>query len=101
MPYEDHFDNPDDITWIRKQLGRGNSWAWCQVKVTVSFLGFQSDQYLGGCSYESARAFRAGGYFEDLVGDGVEEIAVALEALSVEHGLWEHDSITCIWCVVT
>ena len=99
-PYAGHFDHPEAIAWIRDQIARGNRWAWCQVEVRVDFKGLSSTQYLGACSYESEEAFRRCDYFEQLVSDGVEEIAKALETLALEHGLWEHDPVWCVWCAV-
>lgn len=53
--------------WIRAELARGNEWAWCAVKVTAEWNGYQAADYLGGCSYESEADFRApGGYFDDM-----------------------------------
>jgi hypothetical protein len=53
--------------WIRAELARGNEWAWCSVKVTAEWNGYQAADYLGCCSYESEADFRApGGYFDDM-----------------------------------
>lgn len=99
--YSGHFDHPDTLTWIDYQLRRGNAWAWCQVEIQVDFKGLVSKQYLGGCSYESEEAFRRCDYFKQLIGDGVEEIAVALETLALEHGLWVHDPVPCVRCAAS
>lgn len=51
---------------VRNDLESGNEWAWCEVEVKASWEGFEDSDYLGGCSYESEEAFKAGGYFEDM-----------------------------------
>ncbi len=50
--------------WIYEQLQRGNEWAWCTAKVTVSWHGITSEDYLGACSYESERSFRESMYVD-------------------------------------
>lgn len=98
--YVGEFDDKATVVWIREQLEMGNGWAWCCAKVTVSFAGFESEQYLGGCSYESRESFLKDGYYEQMVDEGLDEVAQQLESISNEHDLWEHDAITCLWCVV-
>lgn len=62
--------------YIRTELANGNDWAWCIVKVTATWQGFEGSDYLGGCSYTSEADFRqAGGYFDDMR-------AAALDALN-------------------
>lgn len=79
--FEDDFDHPDDIAWVRESLENGNEWAWCVVQVTVEFHGISATDYLGGCSYTSAQDFREGGYFEDMVDNCLDDLKVRLEAL--------------------
>lgn len=99
--YLDYFEHPEARAWICEQLKRGNAWAWCQANVTVVFYDFVSTQYLGACSYENEAAFKRCDYYEQLVNEGVEEIAKTLESISLEHGLWEHDPLSCVWCAIT
>lgn len=66
--------------WIREQLESGNAWAWCYVRVVVSYGRFRGSDALGMCSYLSEEDFRAGGYFEDLVHAACLEIVATLAA---------------------
>lgn len=53
--------------FVRAELESGNEWAWCSVKVTASWNGFEGDAYLGGCSYKSEDDFKTpGGYYDDM-----------------------------------
>lgn len=61
--------------WIRDQLENGNPWAWCTVMVRVTYRGvITHEEYLGACSYEGEEAFRAGGYFDDMLATCIVEI---------------------------
>ena len=52
---------------IRAQLARGNEWAWCVVRVTARWMGYEGHDYLGGCSYGSEAEFtREDGYYQDM-----------------------------------
>lgn len=51
---------------ILKQLESGDLWAWCTVKVTARYKGFEGHDYLGCCSYKDEADFRRGGYFEGM-----------------------------------
>lgn len=51
---------------ILARLDRGDEWAWCTVKVTARWNGYTAHDYLGCCSYEDEREFRAGEYFADM-----------------------------------
>lgn len=104
--YEDDIDwrkefdgNPDTIRWIEGQLAQGNEWAWCRVRVMVSFQGFEETEHLGGCAYESEEDFKKGGYYVDMVGECVDKIAEAFEKLVETHSLWQHEKKTCIECL--
>lgn len=53
--------------WVRDQLESGNEWAWCTVKVTARFNGFEGSDYLGCCSYLSERDFcEVDGYYPQM-----------------------------------
>jgi len=71
-------DAAADKEMIAKIIRRHNSgdiWAWFYAKVTVSFDGLTSDQYLGACSYEDEADFRRdGGYFSDMVSEAIDEL---------------------------
>lgn len=104
VSYQDAFDrgktqdDRDQIAWIEGELLQGNRWAWAQVSVTVGRHGFEGRGSIGGCSYESETAFRACDYYESLVDEAVEELAVILEQIANDHDIWEHDRVTCIPC---
>jgi hypothetical protein len=100
LDYTTHFEDPETLVWIHGELQRDNMWAWFSAHVVVTFGGLTSHQYLGGCSYESEAAFKTCETYEDLVGQGLDEIVAQLESLALEHGLWVHDPIPCIRCAV-
>lgn len=67
---------------IRDQLEDGNDWAWCCAHVRVTYKGIlTADSYLGACSYRDEADFRAGGYFDDMVSECLEEISSKRAAL--------------------
>ena len=73
--------------WIKSQLASGNEWAWCVVQVRVEFDFLASDQYLGGCSYESkAKFIEPGGYYDDMVNEAIEDIANQILAINYKTG---------------
>ena len=68
---------------IIARLDRGDIWAWCTVKVTVTYRGVLSaDEYLGSCSYDSEADFRAAGYFDDMVAECISQINGQLNKLA-------------------
>jgi len=84
MPFEGNCSAIDEETdraqekWIRDQLRADNEWAWCCMKVTAKWEGYEGVDYLGCCSYESAADFKQpGGYYDDMKSQ-------ALEALNLE-----------------
>ena len=98
--YEGDFDDETCKAWIRDQLERGNEWAWCSVKLSVTYKGITCCDYLGGCSYESKKSFVEGdGYYDDMVDTAVRELASELESLANDHAIWEHDAVFCFWCI--
>lgn len=72
------------------EKSRYSIWAWCCVKVTVSYKGLLShDEYLGCCSYEDQADFiKNSGYYDDMVEAGISELQKQLTALAA-------DTITC------
>jgi len=52
---------------IRKEIMKGNRWAWCCVRVRAEAGGLTGEDYFGRCSYASEADFKAeGGYWEDM-----------------------------------
>lgn len=78
-------DDLDQSTeeWIRSELNAGNEWAWCSVKVTASWNGFDGSDYLGMCSYASESDFREGDYFEDMKAEARTALVTAVESAYV------------------
>jgi len=69
----------EDCAIVRRMLNRGNFWAWFCAKVTVSFDGLTSDQYLGACSYSDEADFRSCGYFNDMVSEAIDDLNTQIE----------------------
>ena len=71
---------------INRQLGNGNPWAWCTVKVTCYFDngldGIEGVDYLGGCSYKDKADFVQGGYFEDMKAQAYDDFLSKVESLA-------------------
>lgn len=67
---------------ILADLENGNEWAWCTVRVVAKWEGFEGEDYLGGCSYESEEAFIADGCFEDMQDAALSDLNDKLAALS-------------------
>ena len=83
---DDEEENARTYKWIRDQIDDGNDWAWCSVTVTVTLGTFSGSDSLGGCSYESEKAFRVpGGYYSDMVWEATQacayEITQSIETL--------------------
>lgn len=86
---EGHFASGDEaqdaetIAWIRRELDRGNGWAWCVAEVFAS-IEVDGEEYtgfacLGGCSYESRKAFVRGGYYADMCDEALRELVSKLQ----------------------
>jgi hypothetical protein len=79
-PPEGHFASGDDefdrkICAEIREKAEWNSWAWCCIKVTVSWRGHSASDYLGACSYDSKEEFVSeGGYYDDMVDRALEEL---------------------------
>lgn len=70
---------------IIDRLDRGDTWAWCSVRVEVTYRGVLSaDTYLGCCSYDSEKAFRDDGYFDDMVSECIDSLNSKLAVLTAE-----------------
>jgi len=63
---------------ILQRLESGDIYAWFTAKVTVrDEEGNEASDYLGCCSYESEKDFRAGGYFQDMVDECIRQLKAA------------------------
>ena len=83
-------EDAESEQWISDQLDSGNDWAWCQVKITVSWGGFTASDYLGCSSYTSEASFKDGGYYTDMVrGCCVDLVAQLFGARAVLDLAWE------------
>lgn len=79
-------------TWIKNQLRRGNTWAWCSVTLEASWRGLVVGDSLGCCSYKSEADFKApGGYYDDMraeclrqLNDAADDIVLALTGIQLE-----------------
>lgn len=57
----------ETAAWVRAELARGNTWAWCTVIVWASYDGLRAHSApLRCCSYRDERAFRVSGYLTDM-----------------------------------
>lgn len=52
--------------WIESQLARGNDWAWCCARVTLTFADLAESDTLGCCSFRSEGDFRRNCYADML-----------------------------------
>lgn len=67
------------------RLENGDIWAWATVKVTASWNGIEGVDYLGGCSYEDEADFkRAGGYYDDMKAQALEDLKSNIKALQTK-----------------
>jgi len=66
-----------------------NEWAWCLVKVTatakVGKYTFTGVDYLGCCSYANEADFKAGGCWDDMKEQALDDLKETLE-LAFERG---------------
>jgi len=66
--------------WILAQLESGNDWAWCRVRVTARWKGFEGSDSLGACSYKSEADFcTEDGYFADMKQAALDELNEAVQ----------------------
>lgn len=83
IPVRDNFMCTDDPEQDRKdeneiinRLNDGDVWAWCLVEVRAEFRGLIGHDSLGCCCYANEDEFKAdSGYYEDMVGNAVAELA--------------------------
>ena len=71
--------------WIHDQLGSGNQWAWCSVRLTGSYKGLEAFDTLGCCCYLDENDFQQpGGYFDDMRANVLADLQVQLDELLTE-----------------
>lgn len=69
---------------IMQDYENGNDWAWCMVKLTGQYRGFEGCDYLGCCSYKSEQDFiDNSGYYDDMKNVVYQMIINKLEFLSL------------------
>jgi hypothetical protein len=65
---------------IREDLENGNEWAWCTIKVSLQWKGYEGVDYLGACSYKSKSDFiEQDGYFPDMVASAFDDLVASIE----------------------
>ena len=78
---DDELDKKD-CEEILRRLRQGDVWAWCSVKVTAHWHGFDGSDHLGCCSYEDKKDFcQPGGYFDDMKERALDELNAQLAGL--------------------
>lgn len=99
FPPDDHFDDAESLTWIQQQVAAGNTWAWCQVTLSVSLYGLVGVAYLGGVTCDNETTFRASGEYADLWAEAIEDLATALEQILQDRDLWCTNTVGCMHCI--
>lgn len=64
---------------ILRRLDRGDLWAWCCVKVTARWGDFEASDYLGCCSFEDEKDFKAYGYYETMCHEALTSLRAEIE----------------------
>jgi hypothetical protein len=71
--------------WIRKQLDRGNEWAWCHVIVRARWNGIEGSDALGCCSFRSQEEFtQPDGYYPQMKKEALADLNRNVEALETK-----------------
>jgi len=70
---------------ILAALNEGNQWAWCSVRVRVTWTApsgrtYHADSHLGACSYPNEATFLADEYFADMVAGAMGQLDDDLRA---------------------
>ena len=52
----------------------GVSHNWFDARVSVKYRGYESTQYLGGCSYASYEEFKNDAYYYQMISEAIDEI---------------------------
>lgn len=72
-PRDNHFDDEATIVSIEKEM-ESNEWAWCVVRVTAKWGGFEGTNYLGGCSYKDEADFAKDGYLPQMKDEALADL---------------------------
>jgi hypothetical protein len=81
VDYRGDLDDPKAVRWVKRQLDKGNEWAWCMVTVTATFGDFEGNAYLGACSYRSESDFKKmDGYYPGLCDEALEDLDASIVA---------------------
>lgn len=75
---------------ILARLESGDVWAWCSVRVTCADGETEGEAWLGGCSYKDEEDFKAGGYFDDMKAEALEDMERKREEVPVFDGVDEY-----------
>lgn len=60
-----------------------NVWAWCDVRVRVSWRGLHADTYLGAGSYKDEADFRTNsGYFQDMFAGALADLNAQAQSIA-------------------
>jgi hypothetical protein len=92
---EGHFATGDDaadaeiVEQIRKDA-EWSEWAWCVVKVSARFNGFEGVAYLGACSYKDEADFKTSGYYEDMQAEAREDLEREIEEARKGVAAWDN-----------
>lgn len=81
IDFRTEFEDKETVKSIRKQLDKGNYWAWCSVVVSVEINGLATETNLGGCSYKSEADFKSGGYYADMLIECLSELESGANAI--------------------
>jgi len=81
---DDNFDRECERR-IYDELGNGNEWAWCYVRVVARYDGIEGIEgvdTLGCCSYESEQDFIDNSmYYEDMKSEARDDLFGQLESI--------------------
>ncbi len=77
---EDAFPEQDQRDYVKKQIEKGNEYAYFCAKVVVSFGPLSSEVYLGCCSYDSEADFKEESY-DQMVKDAYDMMLAEAEQL--------------------
>lgn len=66
---------------VQSELDSGNEWAWCIVRVTCRWRGFEGTDTLGACSYADKRDFvNNSSYYDDMRGEAYDAMLREVDA---------------------
>jgi hypothetical protein len=78
-PSEGGLPDEEIVAHIEKEM-EWNEWAWCVVKVTAKWGGFEGTNYLGQCSYKDEADFAKGGYLPQMREEAAHELKANIKA---------------------